>query len=472
MNMLRVWGGGQYEYDYFYEICDRLGILVWQDFMFSCSLYPVDDEFLANVTNEAEYQVKRLLPHACLALLCGNNENEVSFKWFEASRHNPLRYQDDYRKLYYDTLEPLVTKLAPDVPWWPSSPSTNDKKFEDHPGVRDEGDSHSWDVWHQKKPFEDYTENVPRFCSEYGFQSFSSLETVRTYAAEDQFDILSEVMLFHQRSSNGNLLINDYFERYFRKPESFEDFLYLSQVEQAYGIKMGTEYWRTQRPYCMGALYWQLNDNWPVASWSSIEHNGKWKLLHYAATKFFAPVLVCAFSKPGSARVDVYCVNDTLDDVPARVNVRFYDFSGNMVLHEEIFARLEKEASVVLKSYDIDSMKIDPQNTFLYLTCEYAGESIDNLIFLTTPKNANIRKPDIGFSFKMVSARSADVIVKTDIPAFYVALDMHGIKGRWSDNCFTLIPGIEKRVAFETDGAKVKLNADALGKSMHISYLR
>ncbi len=472
MNMLRVWGGGQYEFDHFYEECDRLGIMVWQDFMFSCSLYPVDEAFLANVREEVDYQVKRLLHYACVTIFCGNNENEVSFAWFEASRNDPEKYHGDYRKLYYDTIRPVVASLAPDVPWWPSSPSKNNGLFENLPAARSEGDSHTWDVWHRRKPFDDYMENVPRFGSEYGFQSFPSLETVRSYAPEDQFDVLSEVMLFHQRSPNGNQLMNHYFDEYFRKPESFEEFLYLSQVQQAYCIKTGTEYWRAMRPYCMGALYWQLNDNWPVASWSSIEHDGRWKLLHYAARKFFAPLFVCAFVRPGNPRVDVHCVNDSKENGSVRVLVGFHGFDGSPYKRETIEVRIAGCSSVLLKSYDTERMRIVPRKTFLYVSYEHAGESFDNQLFLALPRDSDIRKPGIRCTVARISGNRAEIVLSTDVPAFFVGIESRAVKGRFSDNCLTLMPGTERRIVFEADAGSDIPDAEAVEKGLVVSSLR
>jgi beta-mannosidase len=294
MNMVRVWGGGYYEKDFFYEICDELGLLVWQDFMFSCSLYPSTEEFLDEVRAEAIYQVERLQHHACIAVWCGDNELLGALTWFEESRKNRDRYLVNYDRLNR-TLEETVKNTDATAIWWPSSPSPGILDFGDTWHDDSKGDMHFWSVWHEGRDFEHYYDVKPRFCSEFGFQSFPSLRLIKVFAeSEEDLNISSAVMEHHQRNKGGNARIAETMFRNFRFPMDFGNFVYLSQVQHGLAMKMAVEYWRSLKPHCMGTLYWQLNDTWPVASWSGLDHEGSWKLMHYMAREFYAPVLVTA----------------------------------------------------------------------------------------------------------------------------------------------------------------------------------
>ncbi|MCB9082031.1 MAG: glycoside hydrolase family 2 protein [Lewinellaceae bacterium] len=279
MNMLRVWGGGFYENDIFYDLCDEYGILVWQDFMFACSMYPGDPDFLRRVREEAEYNVKRLRNHPSIALWCGNNEIDIAWAQHKESRgwgwkqlYSPTQRKDiwrDYQAVFDELLPQVVDSLQPGTFYWPSSPFF---KEGDHAGENTpEGDIHYWGVWHGEHPFDGYYENVGRFMSEYGFQSFPEFRTVKSYTVPGDWDIESEVMAAHQRSGIGNLRIRSYMEDHYQVPKRFDQQLYVGQVLQAEGIRMAIEAHRSAMPYCMGSLYWQLNDCWPVASWSGMD---------------------------------------------------------------------------------------------------------------------------------------------------------------------------------------------------------
>jgi len=290
MNMLRVWGGGFYEEERFYDLCDRYGILVWQDFIFSCSVYPDDDAFFENVRVEAVENVRRLRHRASLALWCGNNEME--WGWVQWGWNDPdyLRYKAAYDQMFHHLLPGICAAKDPDRPYWPSSPSSN-VPFEAPNGVR-AGDTHDWEVWHGNRPFQAYREHNSRFVSEFGFQSLPPLETVRTYADEANWNMTSYVMEHHQRNAAGNGKIINYMTDHFRLPRDFESLVYLTQLLQAECVRTGVEYWRRNQRCTSGTLYWQLNDCWPVASWASLDYFGRWKALHYAARRFYAPVLL------------------------------------------------------------------------------------------------------------------------------------------------------------------------------------
>jgi beta-mannosidase len=295
MNMLRVWGGGFYEEERFYDLCDRYGILVWQDFIFSCSIYPADEAFFENVRVEAVENVRRLRHRASLALWCGNNEMEwgwVNWGWQGAS-YEPLRRA--YDRMFHHFLPEICAVEDPDRPYWPSSPSSN-TPFVNPNSVR-AGDTHNWEVWHGNRPFQAYREHNSRFVSEFGFQSLPALETIRTYADEADWNMTSYIMEHHQRNAAGNGKIINYMTDHFRLPKDFESLVYLTQLLQAECVRTGVEYWRRNR-CTSGALYWQLNDCWPVASWASLDYYGRWKALHYAARRFYAPVLLSAEDWP------------------------------------------------------------------------------------------------------------------------------------------------------------------------------
>ncbi|MGL4985757.1 MAG: glycoside hydrolase family 2 protein, partial [Treponemataceae bacterium] len=308
MNCVRIWGGGQYEKEIFYELCDRLGILIWHDCMFACSLYPSDKEFLESVRKEIHHQILRLQSHPSIALWCGNNEDLGALTWYPESIKNRDRYLIDYDRLNEGVLAKEIAQLDPSRTWWPSSPSAGPNDFSDNWHSDGRGDMHYWTVWHEGKSFDAYLDIRPRFVSEFGYQSFPSIEGIESYADKSQMNLTSPVMEFHQRNPRGNSIILENFSRYFRFPNSFESMIYLSQVQQALAIKTAVEYWRSLRPHCMGAIIWQLNDVWPVASWSSIEYSGKWKLLHYATKDFYAPFAVFPYKKDGKVHINV--VND------------------------------------------------------------------------------------------------------------------------------------------------------------------
>jgi len=355
MNMLRVWGGGQYESEVFYELCDEKGLMIWQDFMFSCSAYPATEWFLEGVEAEIRHQVKRLKDHPCITVWCGNNENLGALNWYPESREHPARYLVDYDRLNEGVVGRIVRQLDPGRPWWPGSPSAGEGDYSDNWHDDTKGDMHYWSVWHEGKNFEAYYEVTPRFCSEFGFQSFPSMETVRHYAPEEQWNVTSPYMEHHQRSPRGNTNIVGTMTRYFRMPETFENFLYLSQVQQALAVKTAVEYWRSRRPACMGILYWQLNDVWPVASWSSIEYSGRWKLLHYAAQKFYCPVHVAAYCADGK-NLEIVGIKDTVKKCSGTIRVQFIDFAGKVRLEKSIRADLDPEAASPLAGYSLDEL--------------------------------------------------------------------------------------------------------------------
>jgi beta-mannosidase len=477
MNMLRVWGGGQYETELFYELCDEMGLLIWQDFMFSCALYPAQPWFLEQVEAEVRYQVKRLKHHPCIAVWCGNNENLGALKWYPESRAHSARYLVDYDRLNEGVVGRIVRELDTSRPWWPSSPSAGVGDYSDNWHEDSKGDMHYWSVWHEGRNFEAYYEVTPRFCSEFGFQSFPSKETVRTYAPEDQWNITSQVMEHHQRNPRGNTIIVETMTRYFRLPEGFDNFLYLSQVQQALAMKTAVEYWRSRRPVCMGALYWQLNDVWPAASWSSIEYSGKWKLLHYAARKFYAPLHIVAFSADGRS-VQIVGLNDTLEYRAGTVWVGIIDFAGRIRQEQELQVRLDAEAATDLLRYPLDQLPLEKEQLFLFVEfrprIDGGGrqeQPLVNELFLCPPKHCGLNTPEIRTEIGLKDDR---IVIKlgTNRPAFFVSLEVEGVSGVFSDNLFTLLPGKPKLVDFEPRDATAGDVLDLLNRKLKIFHLR
>ena len=325
MNMIRIWGGGRYEPDWFYALCDQLGLLVWQDFMFACHLYPSTPAFLAEVAAEVREVVLRIDHHACLALWCGDNELIGALTWFEESRKDRDRYLVSYDRLNR-TIEQGLHAIAPHANWWPSSPSPGPLSFGDAWHNDGSGDMHFWSVWHEGRDFDHYRDVAPRFCSEFGFQSYPGMEVIARFAAPEDWNIAAPVLESHQKNAGGNARIAETMFRYFRFPARFADFVWLSQIQQGLAIKTAVTQWRSLKPHCMGALYWQLNDTWPVCSWSSLDHGGGWKLLHHMARAFFAPITVVAI--PDGGAWVLRGVNDTLAPAPLQVTVQAVAMDG------------------------------------------------------------------------------------------------------------------------------------------------
>lgn len=300
-NAIRVWGGGYYPDDAFYDICDKLGLMVWQDLMYACAFYDLTPDFERSIRAETHQNVARLRHHASLALICGNNEMEMFMAGANSALINHRTWEfvptyphhiTDYVKMFEYILPAIVKETAPQTYWWPASPSSGGNF--DAPNDENRGDNHYWDVWHGEKPFTEYRKFFFRYASEFGFQSFPCLKSVKQFTLPDDRNIFSRVMERHQRNQAANGKILSYLSQTFRYPNSFDDLLYASQLMQAEAIRYGVEHWRRNRGRCMGAIIWQLNDIWPVASWASIDYYGRWKALHYAAKRFFAPVMISA----------------------------------------------------------------------------------------------------------------------------------------------------------------------------------
>ncbi|NLE46539.1 MAG: glycoside hydrolase family 2 protein [Chloroflexi bacterium] len=439
MNMLRVWGGGFYEDDRFYDLCDQYGILVWQDFIFSCSTYPEDPSFFHNVRAEAVDNVRRLRHHASLALWCGNNEMEWGWVEWGWSEEYGLSLKSAYDRLFHHVLPEVVAVEDPDRDYWPSSPSSN-VPF-DAPNSTQAGDTHNWLVWHGMLPFSGYREHPSRFVSEFGFQSLPALQTVRTYAGEADWNMTSYVMEHHQRNAAGNGKIVTYLTDHFRLPKDFESLVYVSQLLQAEALRYGVEFWRRNRACTSGALYWQLNDCWPVASWASLDYFGRWKAAHYAARRFFAPVLLSA--EESGTDVELSITSDLTRPWQGVVRWSLEDLAGRVLKNGELKVDVPAlgTSSICELSFADDVTAANRRDVILAYELWYDGvcASLGIVTFVPT-KHLELDAP--GLTWDVASDKDELVIrVSAERLARFVWLDTDEKDVVFSDNFFDLPAG-------------------------------
>lgn len=442
MNMLRVWGGGIYEQDMFYDLCDELGICIWQDFMFSCATYPTfDDAFMANVKSEAEDNVRRIRHHPCMALWCGNNELEqglVADEWTESTMS-----WDDYGKLFDVLLPEVVAALDPQTDYWPSSPHSPQGPRWDWMSPK-WGDAHLWQVWHGKEPFEWYRTCKHRFNSEFGFQSFPEPQTVYTYTELRDRNVTSYVMEHHQRSGIGNTTIMQYMLDWFRVPKSFEMTLWLSQILQGLGMKYAVEHWRREMPRGMGTLYWQLNDCWQVASWSSLDYFGRWKALHYMAKRFYAPLLVSGVEDADAGTVAVHVTSDLMQPQQGEVAWLLTGIDGQTCDQGRLRVDIPAGASRQVETLKLaEHLKTHgKRGVMLWLELVVNGETVStNFVSFARPKHLELEHPNVTVYVQPLGGGEYIVRLTAKKPALWAWLEVPGHDVRFSDNFFHLLPG-------------------------------
>ncbi len=443
MNMIRVWGGGYYEQDWFYDLCDELGIMVWQDFQFACNLYPADEGFLKQVRREVSEQVAGLKHHACIAVWCGDNELIGALNWFPESRANRDRYLAAYDRLNH-TIEQAAKTADPNINWWPSSPSPGLLSFGDAWHDDRSGDMHFWSVWHEGKNFEHYRDVNPRFCSEFGFQSYPSLHIIKEFAtSEEDLNIASQVMESHQKNAGGNARIAETMFRYFRFPKDFGNFVYVSQIQQGLAIKTAVEYWRSLKPHCMGTLYWQLNDTWPVASWSSLDHGGHWKAMHYMAKRFYAPVCVMALpDKKGG--IIIKAVNDRLTKQTLTLTLTSVDPAGKATKLSILKKSVPPDKAIELTTLKAGKL---PKGHILIMDYEAADGSKGRAHFANEPYKAlNFIDPQIAHKAEIKNGALHIAITAKHTSLFTCAET--GADGSYSDNVLDLLPGEKAEIIF------------------------
>ena len=457
MNMLRVWGGGIYENNYFYDLCDKSGILLWQDFMFACSMYPGDDAFLENIRQEAIQNVKRLRNHPSIAIWVGNNEIDVAWQqnnpnggwgWkqkYTAEQRNKV--WKAYDTIFHKILPAVISENDPQRFYWPSSPLAGWNKHSDF--AAHSGDIHYWDVWWGQKPFNEYRTHIGRFMSEYGFQSFPEFNTVKTYTVPQDYDIFSDVMKAHQRSSIGNGTIKNYMQRDYKVPTDFRKFLYVGQVLQAEGIKTAMEAHRSRMPYCMGSLFWQINDCWPVASWSSIDYYGRWKAQQYFAQKAFRDVLVSP--QLDSTKINIYMVSDLLENKNVKLSLKVLDFSGKVVFEKTLPLELKANTSSLYFTDDVKNILSGSSTKNVLLSTKVIdGEKVlaENILYFMAIKDVTLPKSSVHKTIKEVNGEfvlelKADKLVKN----LYLSLEEGD--GFFNDNYFDILPGETSVIYFK-----------------------
>ena len=462
MNMLRAWGGGIYESEDFFDLCDELGLLVWQDFMFACTLYPGDAAFVASVRAEAAQQVRRLRHHACLALWCGNNE---VFGLNREALRPGTRQRADYDRLFHQALPAAVAAHDGVTPYWPSSPWRGDDDTGPAAGAA-RGDTHFWEVWHARKPVKEYERHAFRFTSEFGMQSFASAETQATFCPPGDGNVFGPTMTNHQKGWGGNQLILDYVSRLYRFPKDQDALLFLSQLNQAECMRTAVEHYRRNRPRCMGAIYWQLNDCWPAASWSSLEFSGRWKALHHAARRFFAPALVSAhvpgeelagiINRRGSTvrRVHLHTAYDA--PRPARGILRWdlFHLNGRVLQRGRQAVTLRPGTSVKRRTLDLAAPLAQHGRDHLYLriALDVAGRrASEETVLLTAPRFLALPQGRAAVTWRGQSARRMALTFRAPVFLHRFAFDLPGVAHRSSDNYFDLYPGEPKTVVLEFD---------------------
>ena len=471
MNMLRVWGGGIYENDVFYDLCDEHGIMIWQDFMFACSMYPAEGALLDNIHQEAVDNVKRLRNHACIALWCGNNECQdawLGWGWkCEIERQNK-EYADkiwaQYRQQYHVTLPGVVREYAPGTFYWPSSPFA----FEGEMSGTTDGDRHYWSVWHGKAPISDYDSEKSRFFSEYGFQSFPEFESVKRYAPyPEDWDIRSEVMMSHQRGGDhANGLIETYLLNEYKKPRDFRAFLYMNHVLQGDAIKTAIESHRRQMPYNMGTLFWQHNDCWPVASWASRDYYGRWKAQHYYVRKAYDDILISSVVEGDD--LIVYAVSDRLENTSGRLQLQVCQFDGTVVHHWGKSVGISGNDSRVCFSAPLAKLLEGADRGTVYVRVDYtdkSGRVYHNNYCLGKQKDMDYPKVDLQTEVRSIEG-GYEVTVSADKFARAVCLSVADNESVYSDNYFDVQPKSSVQVQVRT-----RLSAEAFNGSLRLTCL-
>lgn len=433
-NCVRVWGGGYYPSDAFYDLCDEKGLIVWQDLMYACNVYDVTDAFAENCRQETYDNVRRLRHHASLGLWCGNNEIESAWDhWGDFQKETPY-LRADYIRLFEEVLPKAVQEADGETFYWHSSPSSGG--CFDNPDDANRGDTHYWDVWHGQKPFTDYRKYFFRFCSEFGFQSFPCAKTVNSFTLEDDRNIFSRVMESHQKNDAANGKMLYYLSENLRYPKDLTHLLYASQVLQGMAIKYGVDHWRRNRGRCMGTLYWQINDDWPAPSWSSIDYFGRWKALHYMAQKFYAPHAVSMTLE--DHRCHVYFSNESFETTEYSLTLSIRDLSGNVLETYETKGNSPAFSAIETAVVDICSWEDQKDDVFLEAVIHTKDQKVLKDVETLVPyKYLNLKNPVISTEAK--ETNDAFILhISSDCFAPFVALDFDDADVIFSDNFFHL----------------------------------
>ncbi len=457
MNMLRVWGGGVYAEDSFYDECDQNGILVWQDFMFACAMYPGDEAFLENVKQEVIDNVTRLQNHPSLALWCGNNENDEGWhnwgwqKQYNYSEADSTKIWADYQKLFHDLIPKTLASLLAknENRYWPSSPSIGWGRKESLLS----GDAHYWGVWWGMEPFEMYQKKVGRFMSEYGFQGMPDIKTFQAFAKSDELNFTSETIKNHQKHPTGYKTINEYMARDYQVPTSFEDYVYVSQLLQADGMKTAIEAHRTE-PKCMGTLFWQLNDCWPVTSWSSVDYYGRWKAFQYQAKRSFEEVLISI--KENEVNYEIYLVSEAAHSNKVTVEIELLDFYGNQVEKDEVEFDISADTRDLFVALPKENYSDnDLKKLVLSVSCIMQnGKKAKALYYFVKPKDLQLTQPNLQYA----KIDELTYEITTDVLAKNVFLFSEE-DAFFSDNYFDILPGQKVIITLSKPVKSIKMKS-------------
>ncbi|MDO5335901.1 MAG: glycoside hydrolase family 2 protein [Eubacteriales bacterium] len=473
-NCLRIWGGGYYPGDDFYDLCDRKGILLWQDLMYACNIYDLNPEFIQNIEEETRDNVKRLRHHACLALWCGNNEMETAWLHWAETKNHPLSLKRDYLLQFEYILPKIVGECDKQTFYWPSSPSSGGS-FDD-PDSENRGDAHYWEIWHGQKPFSDYRKHYFRFCSEFGFQSFPSMKTICSFAEEEERNIFSEVMESHQKNPAANGKILYYLSENFRYPKDLPSLVYISQLMQGMAMKTGIDHWRRNRGRCMGSLYWQFNDNWPVASWSSVDYYGRYKALHYMAARFYAP-LAGSIKRDGSC-IEAWAENETQENCTCQVQMLLQTLNFTVLYSEANEVDVPALSSVRVMDRDFAEL-ISGRENQVFVQCVFVfdqkGEkkrSTETELFVPF-KYLKLRKPDLKAELAREDGEYR-ITLTSDTFTPFVNIDFGERDAILSDNFFS-VTAPEKYVVTikslrEPENPKKSLEEDLILQTVQSTY--
>ncbi|SHH60381.1 beta-mannosidase [Clostridium grantii] len=489
MNCIRVWGGGCYPEDYFFDLCDEYGLIVWQDLMYACGVYRMTEGFTDNIINETRDNVKRLRHHASLGLWCGNNEMETAFLHWQGPKNSSPELKTDYIKQFEIILPQIVKEEDPNTFYWKSSPSSGGHFYE--PNDENKGDVHDWNVWHGQEPFTYFQEHFYRFLSEFGLQSFPNIKTIESFTLPEDRNIFSAVMENHQKNDVCNAKILHYIAETYRYPKNFESLVYASQLIQAEGIKYAVEHLRRHRGRCMGAIYWQLNDSWPVASWSSIDYYGRWKALHYAAKKFFAPILISAEeikrkvdpSSVASNRyypisefcgVKISLTNDTIDEIKGKVVWNLRDNYSKIIKSGEVEVKMEKLSAESIIELDF-SQYIDSRDKARTTYVEYSFIKDNEIVskgnsLFVKAKHFEFIKPELKFS---VTEEKDNFKIEVSSQAFakYVEIELVNEDCTFSDNYFDIEGNSKYKVECNKNKLKKQITLEEFKKEIRIKSI-
>ncbi|MGC8865127.1 MAG: glycosyl hydrolase 2 galactose-binding domain-containing protein [Bacteroidales bacterium] len=448
MNMLRVWGGGVYEDDYFYDLADSLGLMIWQDFMFACALYPGTENFLNNVRAEAIEQVSRLRRHPSVVLWCGNNESDEAWhNWgyqqlFRMSSEIQDTIWNHYQRLFHTILPEVVKAYSPSVPYVSTSPQTGWGR----PESMTAGDSHYWGVWWGREPFEKFQEKVPRFMSEFGFQAMPEVSTLRKIQPLESDSLFSPQLRCHQKHPTGFETIQVYLEREKLHPQTVQEYIYLTQLIQARGIGLGIAAQRSSRPRCMGSLYWQLNDCWPVTSWSSVDFLGNRKALHFTARDLYDTLALALFIEKGFLKVFALNDNPSQKEGQFKLKIRFFGGKERLLTSERV--KLNPLSSNVL--YQLPATSLPPAGNYL-LEATLANQKFTRTTTLIPGVLGELSLERAQIKYRIEPTQGGFFLtLTTDRFVPWLQLYLLETPARFSDNFVNLWPGIPQRIYCET----------------------